>query len=907
MSTAVGQRKPEKLERGKDRNKTTKSTKAASPVVDGPVESDTARPLDSEEIQALAIRAEDLEKLHRDKSGKNTINDEDQQKSFIVKKTKTGPKKQPVQVAKIATGQPVQDQLISSGLRFDLTGKLLPYSILGSVNEYVAELSEQEATELGSTNSAKKTLEDVPEIGRYPKKSRRSTGSPDGGARSLNNWKFRMDERRQVMKTMSKELKRSPATLLMNQTDRWRERKELLDLMETTLPLLQNGKNWRLHSEFWAQQQLLGNEDTGIHTTLTRTEIGCPLPVEIIGKSNIGLQETGLDLGDKASDALYRRDWFNSEYLDRRFKQLNPLMEEILPHKPDLASLEVIGYNTSRRRNQQKSDVEVHIHSKTNEEEDEMKTTDNIQIDDDDKENENYSEALNDIPDVVDMPIMGPALKIDSFVFQQMPNVNENEELDFIYEIRVQFESQIKESVIRVVDIKNVGSTVFYYEWQQKPYTKPFDIVNSKVQRFYFDNRTSSILPNENLKLSFVFKSNEPGIFTERWQLLTRPVLCGGRPIIFTLRGVTTEEDVHRQTRLEIEQMLFHKEAESIVRKIVENILDNVRTPERARSPIGFYMTEQEQFQEKNPDLYFDFEVFEQIKKIYQQLTTNEEDQKWDLSLETVRNRILALDEENPEKSNLLEQLNQAINQLTLQPLVPTEQTTYLVCYDIMNQFIDSFVDEMIIIHNKVQTTEQVVDIYPDFDLYGNEFTSWKKAYEINKQQELEKRPKSATGGAAKDKKGAAKGDKGDKGKKGAEKKAAGKSPAKKAPAPPQTPSAASKRGTASGTNSQLSKQSSFVDSEKPEKESVTLTQEQLEERARAAQEAYLPIYTLLCHTFDRLEQALDDLSGKSSANEDALYSQLATTIQNQSLNVLDILRDELTQNVLSIDMNNFF
>jgi hypothetical protein len=49
--------------------------------------------------------------------------------------------------------------------------------------------------------------------------------------------------------------------------------------------------------------------------------------------------------------------------------------------------------------------------------------------------------------------------------------------------------------------------------------------------------------------------------------------------------------------------MLLHKEAESIVRKIVSNILDNVRTPERARSPVGFYMTEQEQFQQNNPDV----------------------------------------------------------------------------------------------------------------------------------------------------------------------------------------------------------------------------------------------------------------------------------------------------------------
>ncbi len=81
-------------------------------------------------------------------------------------------------------------------------------------------------------------------------------------------------------------------------------------------------------------------------------------------------------------------------------------------------------------------------------------------------------------------------------------------------------------------------------------------------QYFYFPaiiNSFSpgSILPNDTLKLSFVFKSSEPGIFTERWQLLTRPVLCGGRPIIFTLRGVTSEEDVHRQTRNDIEVCLL--------------------------------------------------------------------------------------------------------------------------------------------------------------------------------------------------------------------------------------------------------------------------------------------------------------------------------------------------------------
>ncbi len=53
-----------------------------------------------------------------------------------------------IQVAKIAPEQPVQEQLLSSGLRFDSSGHLLPYSILGSVNEYAAELSELEAAEV---------------------------------------------------------------------------------------------------------------------------------------------------------------------------------------------------------------------------------------------------------------------------------------------------------------------------------------------------------------------------------------------------------------------------------------------------------------------------------------------------------------------------------------------------------------------------------------------------------------------------------------------------------------------------------------------------------------------------------------------------------------------------------------
>ncbi len=90
--------------------------------------------------------------------------------------------------------------------------------------------------------------------------------------------------------------------------------------------------------------------------------------------------------------------------MEKRLKQLDPYMEEIVPHKADLSSLQIIGHGQSRRKSQQKSDIEVHVCGKTDDKEKEYEAeiTDNIQIDDDDKENE-----LEDFPDIVDAPMMG--------------------------------------------------------------------------------------------------------------------------------------------------------------------------------------------------------------------------------------------------------------------------------------------------------------------------------------------------------------------------------------------------------------------------------------------------------------------------------------------------------------------
>lgn len=103
-----------------------------------------------------------------------------------------------IQVAKIAANEPVQDQMISPEHRFDGSFPLFSYNILGSINEYAAERSEIEPEQIQRLENGNETSDDVPQLTNFRKKSR-----IDGGARSLDQWRYRMQERQQVMKNMS--------------------------------------------------------------------------------------------------------------------------------------------------------------------------------------------------------------------------------------------------------------------------------------------------------------------------------------------------------------------------------------------------------------------------------------------------------------------------------------------------------------------------------------------------------------------------------------------------------------------------------------------------------------------------------------------------------------------------------
>ena len=61
------------------------------------------------------------------------------------------------------------------------------------------------------------------------------------------------------------------------------------------------------------------------------------------------------------------------------------------------------------------------------------------------------------------------------------------------------------------------------------------------------------ILPDEELSIPLIFLSKQAGIYSESWQLITKPILNNGTPIIVTLKGIALKRDVFKAEKANIE------------------------------------------------------------------------------------------------------------------------------------------------------------------------------------------------------------------------------------------------------------------------------------------------------------------------------------------------------------------
>lgn len=680
----------------------------------------------NDEIEKLQIKADDLPKQWAPQPP-STEKKFGTARQVTVQKVKKQPdmgkpKSRMVSVAKPAPPDaPVKPPQFSgfAGPKYDEQGEVITHSLLGTYEDF-----HREATRRGDliTNMPTPREEhgraDTPTV-KYerPKREQKAKLSRDDN-NALANWQQRMLERKRQQGYISKLLQKSPEDLAMNQADNFRKVQEQRYLVDRAIPGVDYGKGYRVGSEFWHQQEQFGDDLTGLHMTLTQAQRGYPPPVEHIGLPAVVKEEKGCEwLGRTSPHVNY--PWHKSQFLEQRKKQLQPYMDEMDPWKPDFDGLQVIGSNkpfqgdvTVKVAEQEGDDLEYDAYL------DDLSGVKRVEPfegeDEEGKEKEEESERKSVLAQTEGekAPVFGPSLLFsgqharwtgDSFSYKNEVGI----------EARVTFEAFTGDRVTSFLELVNDGTTSIYYDWKKMSKDNPFDLVQKQVQRFYFNNASGVILPGETLRFPFVFKSPNAGVFSEQWNLETRPVVCGGAALLVTLRGVALQEDKFKEQREKLEKELVQRQAQQVVGQILYEMVSGIRTPERARSPVDAYITEEEIFRRNNPGLEYSHEHVAKLAEIYSQLFEEEvrAENVWSLSVADLQESILQLGEEEDEKKeNLLHQMNNLVGQLTYIPAVPMQQRMHAAGYQLMSEAIDRMVGEALLLRHSMNLPDREQD-----------------------------------------------------------------------------------------------------------------------------------------------------------------------------------------------------
>ncbi|XP_030361938.1 MYCBP-associated protein isoform X4 [Strigops habroptila] len=665
--------------------------------------------LQGDDIQALAIKVEDLEKLHAPRPPHDAGRASVRKKYFVRKHQPKETKETHFLVACPAFPKAPRGPLTFGGPgQFgDGCEKILPHHILGSLQEF-----KMEALARGNTRLADLIEVSHPDVtaaalkekhGREKKKKIHQT--PPEEHKALQNWYHNMAIRKKQEKYIGGILQRPENELLMSISEGYRQIQEERDLIDRTLPALLPGKGYRKGSEFWSQPERIGSELTGLMMTLTQSERGYPEPVTHVGKPHTVRMETGLKPPKRIP---FHLTWDKSLFLKHRRQELKSVLEELDFYKPDLDGLEVIG------KGQPFTSVSTEpIPCLITSEESETSESLN-------------SDSLNDHPFAAPEDILGPSLVFCGQPARWIDCTTSCRDLIGIA-ARLTFETLAGEKAESSLMVSNNGTAAIWYNWMRLPQKIPSrERKGKRMQCFYFD---------------------------------TRP---GGAVLQVTLWGIAVSEDKLADLREKLESDLAAREGAAIVEESIKELLGRIRTPERTPSPVDAYVTEEELFHRKNPELHYQYEVVKQLHELWRQHMTEEkvplgqtsvEDMRyqesiaegpspqssitevlgWKNSLEGAPSQMLNVEEEEPAPSgwNLsfedfkqaiksipveeqreaaLAQLNKAALDLCVQERPTQSDLLHQICLQLWREAIDGLVSHSIKLRSLLGLPEK--DIY---------------------------------------------------------------------------------------------------------------------------------------------------------------------------------------------------
>jgi len=645
-------------------------------VIPSPPQSDVDKNdiLNDEEIQALSINVDELEKVRVFScKNQNEMKRLEVNVRKIVKKKKENFKHVVIaRKASDATKHKNLDYSGPAGPRYTDEGYIVGYSLLGSVEDFVEEALKNDQMDIQSpaVSCLTKPINEIQidDLQTQIEDHKNHFSSKFDQKNALNNWQRHMKQRKDQQIRISNLLNKPIERLTMNGDQLWRSKLERRDLLNNFSRSPRAG--YQKGAEFWDLAESVGDIDFGLKTTKGKTQCGAPFVLEQIGKPRTIQIETvtrGRDANEEQKFDRWKEE--NNKYFRKRLKSVQTGCRW-LPHLADLENLEIICKKP------------------------EVKNDENLKPADKMASVQYGPEPQPPTPNPVNH-FDGP-----SIVFCGQPvrwtGPTVDYEIDEGNAVRVNFQSAIDACDVTALQIENNGSTLINFDWSRLPVSPSFDVIKlDTVQRFYFDTSHGSILPNDVAILPVTFKSPNVGIFYETWRFDTQPFLDSGRPLTLILRGVATDEDQREDLRRrcdEVEKMLDRKEAEEVAAKMISHLIGGIRTPERCLSPFEANVTEQQIFERSNPHLFYNYQVVNELKQMYEQLHSDRDDEvrpEWNLSIKDLYDRVLQI-EDMDACETLLSGINDVIERgLTSPPDLPITEAKYNIAAATLREMLD--------------------------------------------------------------------------------------------------------------------------------------------------------------------------------------------------------------------------
>ncbi|KAG3269239.1 MYCBP associated protein, transcript variant X1 [Ictidomys tridecemlineatus] len=563
--------------------------------------------LQGDDILALAIKKEDLKKQHSPRLPETEDKPFISQK-FIIRKPRPKDTRRKIchLVAHPANPEVATKPLDYSGPgdHFDGSDQILPHHILGSLEDFKRIAIARGNTQLAELIHIPPSLMTLISAKEEPqqkdlKEEKRHPWVPPPQQNFLKNWQRHITLRKKQQEALSEHLKKPVSELLMHSGDTYRQIQEERELIDRILPTQHDGKSYKDTSVFWSPLEYLGDEMTGLVITKTKTQHGFVEPIARIRKPRSIQVETGLPA---QKDAWYRYTWDRSLFLIYRRKELQSILAELDFSQQDIDGLEVVG------RGQPFSSVTVEDRT-VFERLLESPPEDKVRLD-----------LVDNCPDSVSMPVLGPSLLFCGKPACWIRGSNPQDKRQIGIGVRLTFETLEGEKTSSELTVVNNGTVAIWYDWRRLPQLDSFQhLKRDRMQQFYFNIREGVILPGETKNFTFFFKSSSAGIFRECWEFKTHPTLLGGALLQVNLHAVSLAQDIFKDERKFLESKLATHDAVSIAKDVLQELLRGILTPERMPSPVDAYLTEEELFCHRNPHLYYQHHVVQNLHQLWNQ------------------------------------------------------------------------------------------------------------------------------------------------------------------------------------------------------------------------------------------------------------------------------------------------